>query len=94
MHAVTEAKRETLNIRIKPEVRDLIDRAATSRGKNRTDFILDSARQAAEDTLFDQVIMRVSPQAFAQFQARLDMPPKANDGLRKTMLTAAPWERE
>ena len=94
MHAVTEAKRETLNIRIKPEVRDLIDRAAKSRGKNRTDFILDSARLAAEDTLLDQVIMTVSPQAFEQFQARLDMPPNANDRLRKTMLTTAPWERE
>ena len=94
MHTVTEAKRETLNIRIKPEVRDLIDRAAKSRGKNRTDFILDSARLAAEDTLLDQVIMRVSPQAYEQFQARLDMPPNANDGLRQTMQTPAPWERE
>ncbi|TSA06261.1 MAG: DUF1778 domain-containing protein [Comamonadaceae bacterium] len=94
MHAVTDAKRETLNIRIKPEVRDLIDRAAKSRGKNRTDFILDSARVAAEDTLLDQVIMTVSPQAFEEFQARLDMPPKANDRLLKTMLTPAPWERE
>ncbi len=93
MHAVTDAKRETLNIRIKPEVRDLIDRAAKSRGKNRTDFILDSARVAAEDTLLDQVIMTVSPQAFEQFQARLDMPPNPNERLRKTMLTPAPWER-
>lgn len=92
MHAVTDAKRETLNIRIKPEVRDLIDRAAKSRGKNRTDFILDSARVAAEDTLLDQVIMTVSPQAFEQFQARLDIPPNPNDRLRKTMLTPAPWE--
>ena len=94
MHAVTDAKRETLNIRIKPEVRDLIDRAAKSRGRNRTDFILDSARLAAEDTLLDQVIMTVSPQAFEQFQARLDMQPNPNDRLRKTMLTPAPWERE
>lgn len=86
-------KRETLNIRIKPEIRDLIDRAAKSRGKNRTDFILDSARVAAEDTLLDQVIMTVSAQAFEQFQARLDMPPNPNDRLRKTMLTPAPWER-
>ncbi len=93
MHAVTDAKRETLNIRIKPEVRDLIDRAAKSRGKNRTDFILDAARVAAEDTLLDQVIMTVSPQAFEQFQARLDMPPKPNDRLLKTMQTPAPWER-
>ena len=93
MHAVTDAKRETLNIRIKPEVRELIDRAAKSRGKNRTDFILDSARVAAEDTLIDQVIMTVSPQAFEQFQARLDMPPNPNDRLLKTMHTPAPWER-
>jgi len=93
MPAVTEAKRETLNIRIKPEVRDLIDRAAKSRGKNRTDFILDSARMAAEDTLLDQVILTVGPQAFELFQTRLDMPPKANAGLRKTMQTPAPWVR-
>lgn len=93
MHTVTEAKRETLNIRIKPEVRDLIDRAAKARGKNRTDFILDSARVAAEETLFDQVIMAVSPQAFKLFQARLDMPPKPNARLIQTMATPAPWER-
>ena len=92
MNIVTEAKRETLNIRIKADVRDLIDRAAKSRGKNRTDFILDSARLAAEDALLDQVIMTVSPQAFEQFQARLDMPPNPNDRLRKTMLTSAPWD--
>lgn len=93
MSAITEPTRETLNIRIKSEVRELIDRAAKSRGKNRTDFILDSARLAAEDALLDQVIMSVSPQAFELFQARLDMPPSANERLRKTMLTPAPWER-
>ena len=90
---LTDAKRETLNIRIKSEVRDLIDRAAKSRGKIRTDFILDSARLAAEDTLLDQVIMSVSPQAFEQFLAQLDMPPKPSDRLMKTMNTRAPWER-
>ena len=95
MHTATDPnlKRETLNIRIKPEVRDLIDRAAKARGKNRSEFILDSARLAAEDTLLDQVVMTVSPQAFEQFQARLDMQPNANDRLRKTMLTPAPWDR-
>ena len=93
MDTTTEGKRETLNIRIKPEVRDLIDRAAKARGKNRSEFILDSARLAAEDTLLDQVVMTVSPQAFEQFQAILDMQPNANDRLRKTMLTPAPWDR-
>ena len=92
MHPVADAKRETLNIRIKADVRNLIDRAAKSRGKNRTDFILESARAAAEDALLDQVIMTVTPQAYEQFLARLDMPPKANDRLHKTMTTPAPWE--
>ena len=92
MDTTTEGKRETLNIRIKADVRNLIDRAAKSRGKNRTEFILESARAAAEDALLDQVIMAVSPQAFAQFLNRLDMPPKANDRLHKTMSTPAPWD--
>ena len=93
MRAAPEAKRETLNIRIKPDERNLIDRAAKTRGKNRTDFILDAARLAAEDALLDQVITSVSPQAYKQFLARLDMPPTPNERLRKTMQTPPPWER-
>ena len=93
MPATLEAKRETLNIRIKPEERNLIDRAAKTRGKNRTDFILDAARLAAEDALLDQVIISVSSEAYSQFLARLDMPPKPNERLRKTMQTPPPWER-
>ncbi len=93
MQAKLEVKRETLNIRIKPEERNLIDRAAKTRGKNRTDFILEAARLAAEDALLDQVIFSVSPEAYAQFLARLDMPPKPNARLLKTMQTTPPWER-
>ena len=93
MSATIEVKRETLNIRIKPEERNLIDRAARTRGKNRTDFILEAARRAAEDALLDQVIISVSPKAYSEFLARLDMPPKPNERLRKTMQTPAPWER-
>lgn len=54
-------KRETLNIRIKPEERNLIDRAAKASGKNRTDFMLDAARSAAEKTLLDQVLGHAAP---------------------------------
>ena len=93
MHATSQVKRETLNIRIKPEERNLIDRAAKTRGKNRTDFILDAVRLAAEEALMDQVIITVSPQAYEQFLARLDMPAQPNERLVKTMQAAAPWER-
>ena len=84
-------KRETLNIRIKAEERGLIDRAAKSRGKNRTDFILDAARQAAEEALLDQVIVATSASAYAEFVALLDRAPAPNARLQKTMRAKAPW---
>jgi uncharacterized protein (DUF1778 family) len=85
-------RREALNLRIKPQVRDLIDRAAELAGKNRTDFVLDAARHAAEDTLLDCTVFAVSPKAYRQFLARLDAPPRPNKRLLKSMQTRAPWE--
>jgi uncharacterized protein (DUF1778 family) len=85
-------KRQSLNLRIKPEERGLIDRAAKTLGKNRTDFMLDAARRAAEDALLDRKVFTVSPKAYAEFLARLDAPPQPNERLQKTMRTSAPWE--
>ena len=85
-------RRATLNIRIRPELRELIDRAAGIVGKNRTDFVLDAARHAAEDALMDRAMIAVSPKAYAEFLIRLDAPPKPNERLRRTMKTQAPWE--
>jgi uncharacterized protein (DUF1778 family) len=90
---VIAAKRETLNVRIKPEDRSLIDRAAHLVGKSRTDFLLEAARRAAEDALLDQTLFKVSPKVYAQFVARLDAPPAPNARLRRTMTTPAPWDK-
>jgi uncharacterized protein (DUF1778 family) len=87
------AKRESLNIRIKPTDRGLIERAAQSLGKNKTDFILDAARRAAEEALLDRTVLAVSPEAYAEFLARLDAPAQPNDRLRRTMQTPSPWDK-
>jgi uncharacterized protein (DUF1778 family) len=86
-----DARREALNIRIKPQVRELIDRAAEVAGKNRTDFVLEAARRAAEDTLLDRTAFTTSAKAYRQFLARLDAPPKPNKRLLKSMQTPPPW---
>ncbi len=86
------AKRDTLNIRIKPEVRGLIDRAAELVGKNRTDFVLDAARHAAEDALLDRTVFVVNSKAYAEFIARLDAPAQPNERLRRSLKTVAPWK--
>jgi uncharacterized protein (DUF1778 family) len=61
------AKREALNIRIPPQVLELIDRAARLAGKNRTDFELDAGRRAAEDTLLDGTVLSLSTKAICSF---------------------------
>jgi uncharacterized protein (DUF1778 family) len=84
-------KRETLNLRIKPAERDLIDRAAKA-SQNRKDFVLEAARAAAEEALIEQRIIMADPQAYQEFLARHQAP--APNALRKTMQTPAPWEQE
>tara|TARA_R100000935_G_C2825607_1_gene162119 strand:- start:219 stop:509 length:291 start_codon:yes stop_codon:yes gene_type:complete len=89
-----QPKRETLNIRIKPEERGLIDRAAKARGKNRTEFVLEAARIAAEEAIMDQAVISVTPEAYQAFLEQLDLPPKPSERLRKTLQTPAPWDTE
>jgi uncharacterized protein (DUF1778 family) len=84
--------RNTLNLRIKPAERDLIDMAAKVKGKNRTDFILEAARNLAEEILLDRTIFWASPEAYTEFLTLLDAPAQPNERLRKTMQTTAPWE--
>jgi|SRR5215207_1437161 len=86
-------RRETLNIRIRRSDRGLIDQAARAVGKNRTDFVLDAARKAAEEALLDRVVFTADRTAFAKFRAMLDAPPLPNERLRKAMRTPAPWDR-
>ncbi|GAA0688566.1 DUF1778 domain-containing protein [Dyella marensis] len=87
------AKRDTLNLRIKPEDRSLIDRAAQVRGKTRTDFVLDAARTAAEEALLEQAVVMATPEAYTAFLERLDAPPQSNERLRQTLRSKAPWDK-
>lgn len=83
--------RDTLNMRIKPEDRSLFDWAAKAQGKTRTDFILEAARRAAEETMLERTLVQVNPEAYEAFVARLDAPPEPSDRLKKTIQAKAPW---
>lgn len=88
----SKTPRDTLNLRIPSAERQLIDRAAQSAGKTRTDFILEAARRAAEDTLLDRALLVVSPEAYDEFLTRLDQPAQPNERLRRTVRGKAPWK--
>jgi uncharacterized protein (DUF1778 family) len=86
--------RETVNLRVPPSTRVLIDRAAELTGKTRTQFMLDASRHAAEEAVLDQALLRVEPDAYAAFVERLDRPPVPNERLRRTMQTPPHWGDE
>jgi len=58
----------------------------------RTDFLLGSARQTAQDALLDRTLFKVSPKIYQQFVSRLDAPPPPNKKLRRMMTAKAPWD--
>lgn len=71
----------------------LIDRATKRLRKSRTEFVLDTMREASENVLLDQRLFCVDPMVFDAFEAALDAPAEPNDGLRRTLATPAPWNR-
>jgi len=82
----------SINIRISQNQRDLIDRAATLQGKSRSEFMLESAHQRAQDVLLDRCFFDVDAEQFQQFMDRLDEPVMPNDNLRQLLTTKAPWD--
>jgi len=63
---------------------------ANKQRKTRIKMAHEAAREALEvDT--DLAAIKIGPRAYQAFLARLDMPPQANDRLRKTMLAPSPW---
>ena len=83
-----------INLRALPEQRDLIDRAASLLGKNRSDFMLEAACDKAQSVLLDQVFFRLDAAKFRQFVKLLDAPPAANPGLERLMAVRLPWSRK
>lgn len=82
-----------INLRAPAQTKDLIETAARVVGKTLTDFVLDSARQRAEEVLLDQRFFSLDEQKFAAFMAVLDQPPAPSEELRKLLLDKTPWER-
>ena len=62
----------TITMRIPAQTRDLIDRAAASIDKSRTEFVLESARQRAMDVLLDQRAFQLDEKASKAFAEALD----------------------
>lgn len=82
-----------LGLRSSPAQLAVLRRAAEVAHKSLTDFILDSACLAAEQTLLDQRLFMVSNQDYQALLDLLDRPARGNAGLKKLFSQPAPWEK-
>jgi uncharacterized protein (DUF1778 family) len=89
--STTKTPRDALDLRISSAERNLIDCAAESAVKTRTDFILETALRAPEGTLLCRALMVVGPEACSEFLKRLDCPAQRGERLRRTMRSRVLW---
>ncbi|MEZ5727448.1 MAG: DUF1778 domain-containing protein [Burkholderiaceae bacterium] len=81
-----------INLRARPEQRDLIDEAAAALGKTRSDFMLEAACERARSVLLDQVFFNLDADRFRQFVQQLDAPVAPNEGLERLLAVEPPWQ--
>lgn len=72
-----------LQMRLPPERRDLLERAATLTGRSLTEFVLDSAEQAAIRTLEERQVLNLTQQDTDFLVATLLNPPEPGLQLRQ-----------
>lgn len=90
---LAERSNAAINLRIGTETRRLIDDAAAVLGKTRTEFMVETARQAAVDVLLDQRLFVLDPARYDAFLRVLDNPPAPGAKLRALLRRRPAWER-
>ncbi|MDD2660442.1 MAG: DUF1778 domain-containing protein [Methylococcales bacterium] len=88
--AITDKQTQAVNLRVRPEIRALIDQAAKAQGKTRSEFMIDAARRAAEESLLDQTLVRVGQKTYDYFLEVLDQPP-SGEAFERLMAAPKPW---
>jgi uncharacterized protein (DUF1778 family) len=88
-----KARGENINLRVSRGQKSLIDRAAQALGRNRSDFMLETACREAESVLLDRRYFALPDDEFKRFTAMLDKPPTSNPRLARLLRTRAPWDK-
>ena len=89
----TAARSARLGLRTTPQQEAVLRRAAEVSQKSMTDFILDSACQAAEQTLLDQRLFMLTGAQASALLDLLDRPAQQNVGLEDLFSRRAPWSK-
>lgn len=92
MASIAERKEYPISMRLPEADVAMIDRAASLRGRSRTDFVRDAAVRAAEEVVMEQGLIRMSPEGFAGFMEVLAAPAAPVPEMVELAKRLAPWE--
>lgn len=82
-----------IQIRVPAGTKAMLSRAANLRGQKLSEFMLDSVRRQAEETILDQRIFFLDADAHEKFLDLLDAPNRPSEELRARMARMPVWER-
>lgn len=91
MTTPTTARSSRLGLRATHAQETVLRRAAEVAHKSLTDFILDAATQAAEQTLLDQRLFMVSGGQYQALLTLMDRPASDNPGLADLLSRRPAW---
>lgn len=91
-HSEPATRNVNITIRSYPDERNFIDHAAKICGKTRSDFMLEAARNQAEQTLLDRRLFNIDTDTFQAFETALSQPVQENTALMQLLQTRSPWE--
>lgn len=86
-------KDDLIQIRASAATKAILNRAAAMRGQKLSEFMLESARARAEETILDQRLFALDANAYNEFLAMLDARAKPDKALRARMKRKPAWER-
>ena len=90
----TTTRSARLGLRATPAQETVLRRAAEVAHKSLTDFILDAAYQAAEQTLLAQRLFMVTGSQYQAILEMLDRPESDNPGLADLFSRAPVWAKK
>jgi uncharacterized protein (DUF1778 family) len=92
MTGTAKRKEHPLSMRLPAADIAVIDRAASLRGRSRTDFVREAAVRAAEEVLMENALVRMSADGFAAFTAAITAPGRPVAKMVELFSRKAPWD--
>jgi uncharacterized protein (DUF1778 family) len=92
---VAQRRDAAVSMRFRDDDLGIIDRGAELSGLSRTEFVRRAALRDAQLAILNETIVRMAPDAFAEFLAAIDAPvARASAGMRRRLSRKAPWDSQ